>query len=61
MIETFAGSRRARKLKIGKNCEMRSDGRGRGDLVERVGETFEARFPADRASFTSADKSAEET
>jgi hypothetical protein len=40
---------------------MRSDGRGRGDLVERVGETFEARFPADRASLTSAEKSAEET
>jgi hypothetical protein len=38
-----------------------SDGRGRGDLVERVGETFEARFPADRASLTSAEKSAEET
>jgi hypothetical protein len=40
---------------------MRSDGRGRGDLVERVGEAFEARFPVDRASFTSAEKSAEET
>jgi hypothetical protein len=60
MIETFAGSRRARKLKIGKNCEV-SDGRGRGDLVERVGETFEARFPVDRASLTSAEESAEET
>lgn len=40
---------------------MRSDGRGRGDLVERVGETFEARFPVDRASLTSAEESAEET
>ena len=38
-----------------------SDGRGRGDLVERVGEAFEARFPADRASFTSAEESAEKT
>ena len=57
MIETFAASE---KTEDWQNCEM-SDGRGRGDLVERVGETFEARFPADRASLTSAEKSAEET
>lgn len=55
MIRTFAASKKTEEW------QKLRDERGRGDLVERVGETFEARFPADRASLTSAEKSAEET